>query len=189
MTPAREPAPSAHSRPTSIPVCTAGETVRGTPSSPETPTLSPAAVVVVVGAAAVVVAVVVVVVVFERNDRKDQSLGKENDGVFDGLEDTVDVIDDILAAAAVVLVVGGKHVSLQHATLFNEELQLTKSTRQTDRQIVSHNTWKWKVLVSTVMVKVESSSSSMPTTAPFRRTQPRRAPRIIFSFDCGNEGT
>lgn len=43
--------------------------------------------------------------------------------------------------------------------------------------------WKWNVLWSTVMVKVLSSSSSIPITAPFNRTQPLRTPRIIFSFD------
>jgi len=44
--------------------------------------------------------------------------------------------------------------------------------------------WKWKVFPSTVIVKVLSSSSSIPMTAPFYLTQPRRTPRIIFSFDC-----
>lgn len=50
----------------------------------------------------------------------------------------------------------------------------------------AYNTWKWKVLWSTVMVKFESSSSSMPTTAARKRTHPRRTPLIIFSFDWNN---
>ena len=44
--------------------------------------------------------------------------------------------------------------------------------------------WKWNILWSTVIVNVLSSSLSIPTTAPRSRTQPRRTPRIIFSFDC-----
>jgi hypothetical protein len=44
--------------------------------------------------------------------------------------------------------------------------------------------WKWNVFPSTVIVKVLSSSSSIPMTAPLSLTQPRRTPRFIFSFDC-----
>jgi hypothetical protein len=47
--------------------------------------------------------------------------------------------------------------------------------------------WKWNVFPSTVIVNVLSSSSSIPMTAPFSLTHPRRTPRIIFSFDC-NKG-
>ena len=43
--------------------------------------------------------------------------------------------------------------------------------------------WKWNILLSTLIVKVQSSSSSMPMMALFSRIQPRREPRFIFSLD------
>lgn len=49
-------------------------------------------------------------------------------------------------------------------------------------------TWKWNVLWSTVIVNVVMSWSSIPTTAPFKRTHPRRTPLDIFSLDCSGGG-
>lgn len=88
-----------------------------------------------------------------------------------------------------------RHTLLIILRVCEDELAYNVRTRLPCRRMVSSNArthrsrsspfraWKWNVLWSTVMVKVLSSSSSMPKTAPFRRTQPLLTPLIIFSFD------